>query len=111
LWLTLALITENFQPKNKRAFYEELNSYTAPHHNFEVRQLALQYLYQIQAINDNSVKNLFEACFHHVWQFKKSSRNLIREINSTPEGLRRLETLKSVLSYDEKQRLKTILNP
>jgi len=111
LWLTLALITKEFQPENKKAFYAELNRYTAPHYNFEVRQLAFQYLYQIGAMNDSSLKNLVQALNHQVWEFKKYSRNLIREMNSSPEGKQRLEILKNSLSKKHNEQLNTILNP
>jgi aminopeptidase N len=111
LWLTLALITSEFQPENKKAFYAELNGYTAPHYNFEVRQLAFQYLYQIRAVNDTSLQNLFDASDHHVWQFKKSSRNLLREMYSSPEGKERLETIKTKLSDELKKVWDIVLQP
>lgn len=111
LWLTLAMITQDYRPERKKAFYEELNAYTSAENNFEVRQLAFQYLYQIGALSDGSLKNLFGACHHHVWQFKKSSRNLIREINASAEGQRRLQDFTNTLSSEEKQEMDTILNP
>ena len=109
LWLTLALITEDYRTSEKKVFYDELNSFTSSYYNFEVRQAAFQYLYQIQAMNDTSLKNLLDASTHHVWQFKKSSRNLLREINQSERGKERLAQLP--LNEEEKERLKAILNP
>lgn len=109
LWLTLALITENYRTEEKKFFYEELNGYTNSQYNFEVRQLAFQYLFQIRALSDKSLQNLLQAANHHVWQFKKSSRNLLREINESDQGKERLMQL--ALDKEEKELLNTILNP
>ncbi len=109
LWLTLALVTPEFQLGNKKKFYSELNNYTAAHFNFEVRQLAFQYLFQIEALNDDSIHNLVKACDHHVWQFKKSSRNLVRKIYAAEEGKDRFEQLKPSFSEEERRLLETIL--
>ena len=111
LWLTLALITEEYQSENKRAFYNELNAYTNSDFNFEVRQLAFQYLFQIRGLDDKSLENLLQASQHHVWQFKKSSRNLFRELNLTEEGKIRLIEWRTTLSKKQNELLDTILNP
>lgn len=111
LWLTLALITEGYQPQNKKMFYEELNDYTNLQYNFEVRQLAFQYLFQIRAFNQNSLENLLQASNHYVWQFKKSSRNLLRELNRSDEGKARLRQWRIALSQEQNQLLDSILNP
>ena len=109
LWLALALVTPDYQNENKNAFYEELNGYSDKRYNFEVRRLAFQYLHQIQALNDKSLQNLIQAANHHVWQFKKSSRNLLREINESDEGKARLSQLS--LNEQEKELLNKILSP
>ncbi|BFP43371.1 M1 family metallopeptidase [Flavobacteriaceae bacterium GF1] len=111
LWLTLALLSEDYQPESKKSFYDELNGYTASHFNFEVRQLAFQYLHQIRALNDVSLRNLVQACDHHIWQFKKSSRKLIREINALQDGKNQLLALKGKLSEKERRTLKNVLSP
>ncbi|MEM1259076.1 MAG: M1 family metallopeptidase [Bacteroidota bacterium] len=111
LWLTLALITEDYRPETKSTFYNELNTYTNSNYHFEVRQLAFQYLFQIGGLNKASIQNLFEATKHHVWQFKKSSRNLLREINKSEEGKNLLSILQDTLSKADSQLLNTILNP
>lgn len=110
LWLTLALITPEYKPEFKRSFYEELNSLTATHYNFEIRQLAFQYLFQINALSDKSLENLFKASNHHVWQFKKSSRNLFRQIAGSQEGQNRIGKLKSRLTSEQQLQLESILS-
>ena len=111
LWLTLALITENYRLEEKKSFYSELNGYTASWYNFEVRRLAFSYLNQIQALNQQSLENLIEASDHHVWQFKKSSRNLMREIYSTKEGKQLFNDLKPQLSDELLKVWELVLNP
>ena len=107
LWLTLALVTPDYQSENKKKFYDELNGYTASQYNFEVRQLAFQYLFQIQALSDDSIKNLIAATDHYVWQFKKSSRNLIRDLATTDQ--KRFENVLQMVSDEEQYRIKRII--
>ncbi|NKI32441.1 M1 family metallopeptidase [Croceivirga thetidis] len=111
LWLTLALVTPEFEPERKKEFYDELNDFTLPKHNFEVRQLAFQYLSQIQALSDKSIKNLVLALDHHAWQFKKSSRNLIRQLYNTPEGKMRFEQLEKQWPEESQQNFQKVINP
>ena len=111
IWLTLALLTENYQDVNKPSFYNELINFTAANYHFEIRQPAFQYLYEMGAMNDHSLKNLMKATNHHVWHFKKFSKNLIRNIYASSDGKIKLETLKTQLSEVNKKQLETILNP
>jgi aminopeptidase N len=77
LWLTLALITEDYEPKNKSHYFNELIDYTRPKYSFEVRQNAFRYLHQIQACNATCKKNLEQAATHHNWRFKKFAKSLL----------------------------------
>ncbi|MBC3758882.1 M1 family metallopeptidase [Hyunsoonleella sp. SJ7] len=77
LWLTLALITEDYEPENKAKYFQELTGYTSPKYGFEVRQNAFQYLYQIKACNEACKNNLKQATAHHNWRFKKFARSLL----------------------------------
>lgn len=111
LWLTLALATPEYLPEKKNQFYEELNSYTSPQYHFEVRQLAFQYLNEIKALNNHSLLNLIDASSHHVWQFKKSARNLLRGFVKVADNKRRLKTLEESMSSEQKKLLNNVLNP
>lgn len=77
LWLTLALITEDYQPENKAKYFQELTDYTSDTYGFEVRQNAFQYLHQIQACNDSCKDNLKQATAHHNWRFKQFAKSLL----------------------------------
>lgn len=78
LWLTLALVTEGFEPENKRMYFDELTSYTSPKYGFEIRQKAFQYLNEIQACNATCQENLQQATTHHNWQFSKFAKALLK---------------------------------
>ena len=109
LWLTLALLTEDYKPYEKENYYLELNSYTSPENHFEVRQLAFEYLSQIKALNNESLINLIEASEHHVWQFKKASRNLLKELSKNNELKERLLSISNSLNKEQGSRLKKII--
>jgi len=108
LWLALALVTPEYQPQSKMDFYHELNGYTDPTYHFEVRSAAFQYLRQIQAFNEETLKNLIAASDHHVWQFKKMARNLLREFEQSEAGKTRLNSLE--LNEKENRLLQQVLD-
>ncbi|WP_350291963.1 M1 family metallopeptidase [uncultured Croceitalea sp.] len=109
LWLTLALLTEDYRPNKKQDYYLELNSYTSPENHFEVRQLAFQYLSQINAMSDESLINLINASEHHVWQFKKSSRNLLRKLSESKTLKERLLSISESLNMEQRKALEKII--
>jgi aminopeptidase N len=79
LWLTLALITEDYRPEFKTQYFDELTYYTSPVFGFEVRQNAFQYLSQIQACNEACKVNLEQATKHHNWRFSKFAKALLKQ--------------------------------
>lgn len=76
LWLTLALVTPNFNTSKKASYLEELTLYTSPVYGFEIREVAFSYLKRIQACFDECNKNLEKAKQHHNWRFKVFAENL-----------------------------------
>ncbi|RIV47967.1 M1 family peptidase [Flagellimonas taeanensis] len=105
LWLTLALVTPGYNPGMKPSYFEELNGYTGPEHHFETRLLVFQYLNTIGGYSDETLKNLVEACGHHVWHFKKSARDILKEFLKNKEGLARVKAIYPLLNQQEKQYL------
>ncbi|WP_116039845.1 M1 family metallopeptidase [Seonamhaeicola aphaedonensis] len=81
LWLTLALITENYKIENKEQYFNELVDYTNSKYGFEVRQNAFQYLNYIQACNSICKDNLKQATVHHNWRFSKFAQKLLKSID------------------------------
>lgn len=79
LWLTLALITEDFETESKPQFFKELTDYTSQKFGFEIRQNAFQYLNQIHGCIDICKENLNQATKHHNWRFSKFAKELLKE--------------------------------
>ena len=109
LWLTLALVTPEYKPEAKASYYKELNGYTSEINHFETRQLAFQYLYEIQALNDASLVNLVKATQHHTWQFKKTSRNLLERLVKNEDIKKRIFNNFNFLNDKEKHTLNTLI--
>lgn len=78
LWLTFALVTEDFETENKSEYFKELINYTNPSNHFEIRQNAFQYLNLINACNETCQENLKQAATHPVWQFSKMAKDLLK---------------------------------
>ncbi|MFD0861656.1 M1 family metallopeptidase [Sungkyunkwania multivorans] len=106
LWLTLALVTPEFELAKKSAFYEELTGYTSKAYGFEVRQGALQYLYQIQGLGDQNLIDLLDACLHHNWRFASFARGLLKEMLKNARYKERFVALEDELPYNEQLFLK-----
>lgn len=105
LWLTLALVSPEYNTDLKPSYFEELNGYTGSEHHFETRLLAFEYLKSIGGFNDDTLKNLIEACGHHVWHFKKSARDILKEFLKKEDGLARVKAIYPLLNQEEKQYL------
>ena len=105
LWLTLALVTPGYNTGMKPSYFEELNGYSGPEHHFETRLLVFQYLSSIGGYNDETLKNLVEACGHHVWHFKKSARDILKEFLKNKDGLAKVKAIYPLLNQQEKQYL------
>ncbi|GAA4974550.1 M1 family metallopeptidase [Algibacter aquimarinus] len=80
LWLTLNLVSPDFEDKNIRNYYQELIDYTSSKYGFEVRQKAFFHLQQIQACNDVCKEHLKQATKHHSWQFSKFAKSMLKVI-------------------------------
>lgn len=83
LWLTLALITDDYNVIHKKRYLSELTNYTSPKYGFEIRQNAFLYLNQIEACNDTCNENLKEATTHHNWRFKNFANDLLKQNKAT----------------------------
>ena len=109
LWLTLNLATQNYEPTNKSETFQKLTTYTNTKYSYQIRELAFNYLYQIEAFSDESLMNLVDATTHHVWRFKKFSRELLKELIKKPDYKKRLLQLKATFTKEENAFLDTIL--
>lgn len=80
LWLTLNLVTPEFEPEKTAAYYSELAGYTAPWRPFQVRENAFSYLYQIASFNRESLESLIKGSQHHTYSFRNYCRELLSEL-------------------------------
>ncbi|WP_303317807.1 M1 family metallopeptidase [Flavivirga abyssicola] len=78
LWLTLALITDDFEPENSALFFKELLDYTSPKYGFEIRMNAFNYLMWISSCGEECQENLQQATKHHNWQFSKFAKEMLK---------------------------------
>ncbi len=109
LWLTLALVTPEYNADSKPLYFDELSGYTGSEHHFETRLLAFQYLKNIGGFTDTTLKNLVESCNHHVWHFKKSARKILDDFLQMEGNTARIKGLYPLLSQQEKQYLEKTL--
>ncbi|NDV14908.1 M1 family peptidase [Muricauda sp. TY007] len=109
LWLTLALVSPEYNPGAKPLYFDELSGYTGSEHHFETRLLAFQYLNNIGGFTDTTLKNLVESCNHHVWHFKKSAREILNDFLQSEGNTARIKSLYPLLSQQEKQYLEKTL--
>jgi len=77
-WLTLALITHDFQPELKLKHYDELLQFTQPGNESATRQNALTNLLYINPNDTNALAGLVQGLNHHKWQFVKFCKVSIR---------------------------------
>ncbi|QWX85078.1 M1 family metallopeptidase [Cellulophaga sp. HaHaR_3_176] len=109
LWLALALITEDYNSLKTKEYFDELESYTDPKYNTEIRQAAFQYLQQTFGLTDTSLINLANATEHHSWQFKKFARNLVKELLKDEDYKNRFSALAEQLNKEEMEYIKSQL--
>lgn len=108
LWLTLAMLTENYQGKKTKAYFDELSGYTHTGYSFEVRQGAFFYLKEAFGFTDQNLKDLIQATTHHSWQFKKFARNILDELLKDPDYKKRVLSLTKELKGEELRYLNSI---
>ncbi|WP_299765642.1 M1 family metallopeptidase [uncultured Dokdonia sp.] len=101
LWLTLSLATQGYKSDEAGARYDELVSYTGEEHPFQLRENAFQFLTQIQSFDRTSLKNLVEACTHHNWRFRESSRALLNQLSKEDRIKDIMESVRPLLSKKE----------
>ncbi|WP_229797173.1 M1 family metallopeptidase [Arenibacter certesii] len=101
LWLTLALVTKDYETQKSRSYYEELSGYTDASYPFDVRQNAFGMLQEVIGFSDKNLLDLIEAAQHHSWQFKQFSRRLIDQLLLEDGMKKRMESLKGKLKGEE----------
>ena len=101
LWLSLALLTKDYEPNNTNEYYMELSEYTSPIYPTEVRQGAFQFLEQLIGLSDNNLLDLVNASQHHSWQFRKYARSLLDQLLEKKEYRDRIDRLSVKFNEEE----------
>ncbi|MDX1769311.1 MAG: M1 family metallopeptidase, partial [Arenibacter troitsensis] len=101
LWLSLALLTKEYESNNTNEYYQELSQYTSPLYSTEVRQGAFQFLEQLIGLSDNNLLDLVNASQHHSWQFRKYARSLLDQLLEKKEYRDRIDRLSVKFNKEE----------
>ncbi|MBA4154784.1 M1 family metallopeptidase [Flavobacterium sp.] len=109
LWLTLALMTKDFENENKVNYYDELLDYSSPKYESSIRQNALTNLLYLNPNDQNILLNLANATTHHKWQFTLFARNQIRELIKTERHKKYFEEMLPGLNAAEQNQLKRLM--
>jgi len=109
LWLTLALITEDYENAEKENFLNELKNYTSTAYSFEIREKAFEYVNELQLWDLETLKNLAEACVHPTWRFSKPSKEMLNNLLQEKEYHEQIKVLGRQVSEKAANYLNTII--
>ncbi|MGV8992651.1 MAG: M1 family metallopeptidase [Flavobacterium sp.] len=109
-WLTLALITPNFEEANKAAFYDRLVTLSKSPYESPVRMNAITNLLYLNKNDTNVLKLLVEPLLHHKWQFQKFARDKIRSLSKEEKFKTFFNSLLPDLPLAEAKELERVLN-
>ncbi|WP_339705000.1 M1 family metallopeptidase [uncultured Kriegella sp.] len=109
LWLTLAILTNDYEGRNTQLYFDELSSYTSPEYSFEIRRGAFEYLKQAFGFTETNLLDLIQASTHHSWRFKKFARDLLDELLKDKVYKDRIMALSGKLNPEEKRYIETKL--
>lgn len=110
LWLTLALLTKDYEPLNTNNYYRELSGYTSNKYSYEIRQTTFQFLDEVIGFSDTNLLDLINATQHHSWQFRKFSRAMLDKLLSKQEFKDRITGLQVKLNEAELRYISNKLN-
>ena len=81
LWLTLALLTPEYDVAFNNVYLRELRDYTSSKYGFQTRQNAFSYVNKLQIFDYQTLANLIEATNHHNWRFKSFAKELLQSLS------------------------------
>ncbi len=110
LWLTLAILTNDYESKETKRYFDELSGYTSPKYSLEVRQGSFQYLKQAFGYTDQNLHDLIQATTHYSWQFRQFARDLFDSLWKDKVYQDRFVTLMPKLNPEEKRYIQTKLS-
>ena len=111
MWLAIAIYTEAYGASASEIFISELKEYTSPQFSFEVRELAFQYVTELQLFDSEVLKNLVNACDHHYWRFRAIMRELADPLLKDEDNAQKLRTVLESIPKEEGRYVRSKLNP
>src|SRR5690606_20217876 len=101
LWLTLALLTKDFEPQKSGEYYKELSGYTSADYPFEVRQNTFRFLKDAIGFSDGNLLDLIQASQHRSWQFRKFAGIMLDQLLDEEDYRMRIKKLSGKLNEAE----------
>ena len=101
LWLTLNLVTPEFEAELNQQYYKELAGYAEAWQPFQIRENAFSYLFQLGAFNDASLQSLIKGTQHHTYSFRNYCRQLTLELLKNEDYKKELIDLAGKMSEEE----------
>lgn len=101
LWLTLNLVTPEFEADLNQEYYDELAGYTDVSKPFQLRENAFSYLFQLGAFNESSLKSLIKGTQHHTYSFRNYCRQLLSELIKNEEYRQEILDLSANMDQEE----------
>ena len=102
LWLTLNLVTPDYQAEHQQKVFAVLNQHTSPDYAYQIREHAFGYLYQINTFTFQNYLDLMEGVFHPVWRFRKFCRELLDTLVKDEVHANKIKSLTDQFSVKEK---------
>ncbi|SDL21812.1 M1 family metallopeptidase [Kriegella aquimaris] len=109
LWLTLAILTNDYEGRNTQLYFDELSGFTSPEYSSEIRRGAFEYLKQAFGFTETNLLDLIQASTHYSWRFKKFARDLLDELLKEEVYKDRIIALTGKLNPEEKRYIDTKL--
>lgn len=109
LWLLLTLVTSNYEPENTQKHFEELSDYTNNSHDFNIRKIAFNYLYQLDTFTDQAYVNLVASSLHPTWVYRDFCKAMLKTLVKEPKHKQAIQQLLHFMTQEEQELLKNIL--
>ncbi|MBL7473591.1 M1 family metallopeptidase [Robertkochia sediminum] len=109
LWLGLALFTPEYR-EDAPELFDELTAYTGPKYQFEVRQQALNMLFQTGGFTKTSLLHLIGGTQHPSWQFSRFCKSMLDRLVVQPESRIQLRALLPEMDEERAAQLRSLLD-
>ncbi len=110
LWLTLNLVTPEYDSERKQEVFRKLSGYTAAWYPSEVRENAFGYLYQIDSFSDQNLRDLLQGTTNYDYKFRNFCRELLDKLLENDQYHQKFLELRGTLSEELQERLNKKLN-